>query len=395
MSTPPGSGKSCWPRCRGGVRADAQTPTQHDRQVIRRRAGREHSEQARRLITEHADLLGVELDQAKSAVGRWLVPGTGAACSAGGILSSTTGFGGRSGVLVVDDPIKGAAEADSVPAYRRRLFVEFRADLMADCIPARESCVITTRWHADDLSGTLISDDGTRWCHVNIPAIATGGVPDALHREPGVAMVSALGRDLEGSARSSGRWGRGRGLRCTSGAPSTDEGTLIRSEWLDSHRLPAAPARPVRTVVAVDPADSGDGDATGIIGASLAPDGTVCLIADASEQLTSDAWANKAVETAIALGASAIVVEGFSAATTYSRLLTEALRRQSPPHHITVSTWPPKGRTRVGDALARSAGLLAALENGGCVIAGHLPALEARWSAGSRGPTNLTAWRRR
>ena len=260
--------------------------------------------------------------------------------------------------------------------------------------PGASCVVLATRWSADDLIGNLTSDDDTRWTHINVPAIATAGVPDALGRQPGAAVTSALGRDLEGFREIQRAVGSRAWAALYLGAPSTDEGSLIRSEWIDTHRRPCAPARPVRTVVAIDPADSGDGDATGIIGASLAPDATVCLIADVSEQLTSNAWANRAVELAITLGASAIVVEGFSAATTYSRLITEALRAQRPPHHITVSTWPPKGRTRVGDALARSAGILAALENGRCVIAGHLPGLEAAmvgWQPGMHQPDCVAA----
>lgn len=260
--------------------------------------------------------------------------------------------------------------------------------------PGANCLVVSSRWNADDLIGNLISDDDTRWCHINIPAIATAGVADALGREPGAAVVSALGRDLEGFREIQRAVGSRAWAALYLGAPSTDEGSLIRAEWLDLHRLPAAPARPTRTVVAVDPADSGQGDATGIIGASLASDGTVCLIADVSGQLTSDAWANRSVELAITLGASAIVVEGFSAATTYSRLVTEALHRQRPSHHISVSTWPPKGRSRVGDAVARSAGLLAALENGGCVVAGRLPDLEAAmvgWQPGMHQPDSVAA----
>lgn len=71
----------------------------------------EHSREARRLIAGHPGLLGVELAQDKSAVGRWRVAGRRGGLLAGGILSSTTGFGASS-LLVVDDPIKGAAEAD-------------------------------------------------------------------------------------------------------------------------------------------------------------------------------------------------------------------------------------------------------------------------------------------
>jgi hypothetical protein len=240
----------------------------------------------------------------------------------------------------------------------------------------------------------LSSDDDTRWCHINIPAIANAGVPDALGREPGVAVVSALGRDLEGFREIQRAVGSRAWAALYLGAPSTDEGSLIRSDWLDGHRLPAAPAHPGRIVVAVDPADSGEGDETGIVAGSLAPDGRVALIADVSEQLTSDAWATRAVELAITLGASGIVVEGFSAAATYTRLVVEAVNRARPAHHIGVSAWPPKGRARVGDALARSAGLLAALENGGCVIAGHLPGLEPAmvgWQPGAHQPDAVAA----
>jgi hypothetical protein len=83
------------------------------------------------------------------------------------------------------------------------------------------------------------------------------------------------------------------------------------------------------------------------------------------------------------------VVEGFSAATTYVRLISEAIKRQRPPHHISVSSW----RTS-GDALARSQGMIAALENGSCVIAGHLPMLEAAmvgWQPGAHQPDRVAA----
>lgn len=46
---------------------------------------------------------------------------------AGGIRSGTTGVGAD--LLIVYDPVKGAAEADCV-AHRRRLPAEFKASLM-------------------------------------------------------------------------------------------------------------------------------------------------------------------------------------------------------------------------------------------------------------------------
>ena len=82
------------------------------------------------------------------------------------------------------------------------------------------------------------------------------------------------------------------------------------------------------------------------------------------------------------------------AAEQASRLVAEAIKRQKPPHQISVSTWPPKGRSRVGDALARSSGMIAGLENGSCVVAGHLPGLEAAmvgWQPGSHQPDCVAA----
>ncbi len=351
----------------------------------------EHSGQARRLVGDYAGLLGFSVDQSKSAVDRWLVAGRRGGVLAGGIGSPTTGFGAS--LLIVDDPVKGAAEADS-PAHRRRLVSAFRGDLLSRLHPGASCVVISTRWHPEDLSGELLAEDGSRWTHVNVPAISTAGVPDALDREPGQAVTTALGYTAADFERIRQAVGSRAWAASYLGTPSIPEGSLILADWLDAHRLPAAPARPTRIVVAVDPADSGQGDATGIVAGSLAPDGTVSLIADASAHLTSDQWATRAAELAITLGASAVVVEGFSSATTYARLVSDALREQQPPQHISVSTWPPKGRARVGDAVSRSAGMLAALENGRCRIAGHLPDLEAdmvAWQPGAHQPDRVAA----
>lgn len=111
---------------------------------------------------------------------------------ASGILSSTTGFG--SSVLLVDNPIKGAREADS-EAYRKRLTADFKASLITRLMPGASAIVVLTRWHPDDLAEAPVAEPGNRWRCVNIPAISTAGVPDALGRQSsGVATTSAVGR---------------------------------------------------------------------------------------------------------------------------------------------------------------------------------------------------------
>ena len=169
----------------------------------------------------------------------------------------------------------------------------------------------------------------------------------------------------KGSPRSQRAVGSRRvGRLSTSARRSTDEGSLIRAEWLDSHRLPAAPARPTRIVVAVDPADSGQGDETGIIAGSLAPDGTVCLIADVQRATDLGCVGEPGRGAGDHPGREFDRRGGFLGGHDLHSAGHRGAARPAAPHHVTVSSWPPKGRARVGDALARSAGMLAALENG-------------------------------
>jgi hypothetical protein len=353
----------------------------------------EHSAAARRLIAENAALLGIELAPDKQAAGRWRVNGHRGGMLAGGILSSTTGFGANT--LVLDDPVKGAQEADS-DAYRRRLVGEFRASLMTRLMPGGSAIVVLTRWHEHDIAGSLLAEPGSRWRCVNIPAVSTAGVPDALGRErSGVAMTSAIGRTAAQFRQIEAEVGSRAWAAMYLGTPTAPEGGLIKSAWFDDWRLPAAPSGSMKIVVAVDPADSGEGDETGIIAASLRADGVVAIIADVSGHMTSDQWARRAVELAIDVGASEISVEAFAARATYTRLVTEALPKYRATRPIRVTGWPPKGSDRgKGDAVARATGLLAALETGRCRIAGYLPDFERQavtWQSGTHQPDRVAA----
>ncbi len=307
------------------------------------------------------------------------------------ILSSTTGFGAN--YLIVDDPVKGAQEADS-DAHRRRLVNEFRASLMTRLMPGGSAIVVLTRWHEQDIAGSLLAEPDSRWRCVNIPAVATSGVPDALHRAPGTALTSANGFTLERFTEIKSEVGSRQWAALYLGTPTSPEGGLIKAEWIDGHRLIAASRGPTMTVVGVDPAESGEGDETGIVAGQIGRDGQITLTHNASAHLTSEGWVNRAVELAVAIGASRIVVEGYSAATTYTRLLREAVETSGARHKITVTTWPPKGQARKGDSLSRAQGLIAAMETGRCRIAGQLPGLEADmlgWEAGQHQPDSVAA----
>lgn len=351
-----------------------------------------HSREIRRIVNEHCDYLGYSIASDKSSVGRWAVEGRRGGLLAGGIQSGATGFGAD--LLVIDDPVKDAAEADSA-AHRKRVLGEYRSSLSTRVHPGGSALLGMTRWHERDLAGELLDAEPDVWTHTNVPAVAEAGIPDALGRAPGTAMTSALGFTADHFAAARRTSGERAWYALYEGVPSAPEGGLVKREWLDQWRLPAAPTGPVKTVIGVDPADSGSGDACGIVAASLTAEGVVAVIADVSAPLTSDQWARAAVDLAVDVGASEIAVEGFAARETYRRVVADALRRAKLDRPIRVTTWPPKGSGRGGgDALARSSALLQGLETGTTRIAGHLPELEQAaitWQAGQHQPDSLAA----
>jgi predicted phage terminase large subunit-like protein len=85
------------------------------------------------------------------------------------------GIGGRGGeVLIVDDPIKDAAEAAS-EVVRQSIWDWFTSTLYTRAMPGGGIVVIMTRWHEADLAGRLIENarkDGEDWQIVRFPAIA-------------------------------------------------------------------------------------------------------------------------------------------------------------------------------------------------------------------------------
>ena len=94
-----------------------------------------------------------------------------------GVGSGVTGFGAS--LIVIDDPIKSRAEAES-ETYRERVWDWFTDDLYTRLEPDGAIVLIQTRWHEDDLAGRLLreaSEGGEQWAVVNLPAIAEHDSP--------------------------------------------------------------------------------------------------------------------------------------------------------------------------------------------------------------------------
>lgn len=90
-----------------------------------------------------------------------------------GVGGAITGFGGD--YLIVDDPVKNRAEAES-KAHRERVFDWFTSTLYTRL--EKDGCILITltRWHEDDLAGRLLKlaqDDpnADQWHVISYPAI--------------------------------------------------------------------------------------------------------------------------------------------------------------------------------------------------------------------------------
>lgn len=101
--------------------------------------------------------------------------------SAVGVGGSLTGKGAD--LIIVDDPIKNDAEANSTNA-RDSIYDWFTATLMTRLEPNGSIILVMTRWHEDDLSGRLLKLNN--WDSVIFPAIAI--TKDELGRNIGDAL---------------------------------------------------------------------------------------------------------------------------------------------------------------------------------------------------------------
>jgi hypothetical protein len=191
--------------------------------------------------------------------------------------------------------------------------------------------VHNSRWHPEDLSGSVVAEDDLlnprfrTWRRINIPAIAEQGIPDALHREPGEVMESTReGRDKAAFEQTRRVVGDRVWYSMFQGSPKNPAGSLFARAWFEPYADP--PLAPIATIVAIDPADTGQGDETGIIAASLTTDGSVVLTEDWSGQFTADAWARRAVTLALTVNAREVAMEAYSGTTTYAAVLARAYR---------------------------------------------------------------------
>lgn len=127
----------------------------------------------------------VRLSDDTAAANEWDIADHNGGMMAVGVGSGITGHGAK--LIIVDDPVKSRAEAES-ETYRQRCKDWYTDDLLTRLEePGGAIVIMQTRWHQDDLSGWLLrEDESAEWDVLSLPALA--GDDDQLGRQPGEAL---------------------------------------------------------------------------------------------------------------------------------------------------------------------------------------------------------------
>lgn len=143
-----------------------------------------------------------------------------------GILGGITGKGAN--LLIIDDPIKTAEEANS-ETHREKVWREWTASLSTRLEPPAIVVCIMTRWHMDDLSGRLLNPEYAAplpWQVINLPLEAEDN--DLLGRVAGEPLwPDRYGYDFITDRKQYPREYNA----LYQGKPTSSEGNLFKRHW--------------------------------------------------------------------------------------------------------------------------------------------------------------------
>lgn len=151
----------------------------------------------RRTIQENYKYLGTHLLEDTRAANRWETVDKGGMVTAG-VGGPITGKGGN--VLILDDPIKNAEEANS-QVMRDNLWEWWQTTFLTRAQKGRNDTdpiivFIMTRWHEDDLAGRILNSDSAKdWKILSLPALAEPA--DPMGRPEGAALWPERYNELE------------------------------------------------------------------------------------------------------------------------------------------------------------------------------------------------------
>lgn len=207
-----------------------------------------NSRVARRFMQDPRSPFSTRVSPDSSAVGHWETTAGGVLVAAG-VGGGLTGFGAN--LLVIDDPVKDRAEADSA-LVRQRQWEWFTEVAMTRLMSDGVVLLVMTCWHEDDLHGRIrnspAADD---WVVLRMPALAEADDPlgraegEALWEEgyPAEALPSVERGEISSRAFAAIYQQR----------PTPETGCLIKRDWLEG-RYTTLPKHIIRVIQTVDSA---------------------------------------------------------------------------------------------------------------------------------------------
>lgn len=346
-----------------------------------------HGRWLRDTIEAYGDLLGFQLKTSSRAADRWDIEGTEGGLLATSVGGSATGLGAS--LLIVDDPVKDAQDADST-TMQGRAWDWWQSVALTRLEPGGGAVVIQTRWSQGDLAGRILADEPDRWHTIDLPAIALTtdehaalgieSAPDPLGRRPGDALWPARYpvAELTKIRRSVGErvW-----YALYQQQPRPVTGTLLSREDLLAQRVTpdeAAAVTRLTSAVAVDPSGGGR-DEAGIIGGWLGEDQRLYITADRSGRMTSAEWSRAACLLAHELQADRIVYEsnyGGDQAKLAVRTAWDALAREQLVSGLCPDVVPVHSKK---GKLLRAEPIAGQFREDRVRLVGALPQLEWEW----------------
>lgn len=262
---------------------------------LARKIGRRARSILRQPIYEQ--VFGVQLSADTAAADEWALTNENEFMG-GGILSGITG--NRADLIIIDDPIKGRQQADS-EQIRSTTRAAYDDDLKTRLKPGGRIVLIQTRWHEDDLAGSLLPEaydgecgpvtcrDGEVWEVLSIPAEARAN--DPLGRRPGEMLWPEWFDDKHWAAfRSNPRtW-----AALYQQSPRPDDGSYFQRSWFKRWRVKPANLHVYMTSDHATKEDAGDFTVFRVWGVD--PLGDLYLLDGFKEQTTTDKWMARGVE---------------------------------------------------------------------------------------------------
>lgn len=172
------------------------------------------------------ELFNLKLSSETASVSEWGIDGHLGQLYSTSILGGATGRG--SDLLIIDDPVKNRAEAES-KTIRDKIYSEWQDTFFSRLSAEGSVIIIMTRWHEDDLAGRLLRENRLPWIEIKIPAIAEEN--DLLGREVGEALAPEIGKDEEWAAQTKAVTGSRGWTSLYQQRPTPAGGDIFKRSW--------------------------------------------------------------------------------------------------------------------------------------------------------------------